>query len=61
MEQRAQGKFNLFVRLYRSTGCRLQEINHLRDTDVNPRTKTIFIHEKPCTDCPDCRDRGMAR
>jgi integrase len=25
---------------------------------VNPYTKTIFIHEKPCSDCPDCRSRG---
>ncbi len=58
MERGAEGKFNLLVRLYRSTGCRLQEITHLRDTDVNPHTKTIFIHEKPCTDCADCRDRG---
>jgi integrase len=58
MERKAKGEFNLLVRLYRSTGCRLQEITHLWDTDVNPHTKTIFIHEKPCTDCPDCRDRG---
>jgi integrase len=58
MERTAKGKFNLLVRLDRSTGCRLQEITHLRDTDVNPHTKTIFIHEKSCTDCPDCRDRG---
>jgi integrase/recombinase XerD len=58
MERAAGGKSNLLVRLYRSTGCRLQEITHLRDTDINPHTKTIFIHEKRCTDCPDCRDRG---
>ena len=58
MEQIAKGKFNLLVRLFRSTGCRLQEITHLWGTDVNPHTKTIFIHEKACTDCPDCRDRG---
>ena len=58
MERRAKGKLNLLVRLFRSTGCRLQEITHLWDTDVNPHTRTIFIHEKPCTDCPDCRDRG---
>ena len=58
MERTAKGKFNLLIRLYRSTGCRLQEITHLWDTDVNPHTKTISIHEKPCTDCPDCRDRG---
>jgi hypothetical protein len=49
MERTAKGKFNLLVRLYRSTGCRLQEITHLWDTDVNPHTKTIFIHEKPCS------------
>jgi hypothetical protein len=58
MERRAKGKFNLLVRLYRSTGCCLQEITHLWDTDINPYTKTIFIHEKTCTDCPDCRSRG---
>jgi hypothetical protein len=58
MERRAQGKSNLLVRLYRPTGCRLREITHLWDTDVNPHTKTIFIDEKPSTDCPDCRDRG---
>lgn len=50
MERTAKGKFNLLIRLYRSTGCRLQEITHLWDTDVNPQTKTISIHEKPCTD-----------
>jgi len=44
MERRAKGKFNLLVRLYRSTGCRLQEITHLRHTDINPHTKTILIH-----------------
>jgi integrase/recombinase XerD len=58
MERTAKSKFNLLARLYRSTGCRLQEITHLHYMDVNPHTKTIFIHEKPCTDCPDCRDRG---
>jgi integrase len=58
MEKTATGIWNLLVRLYRSTGCRLQEITHLCDADVNPYTKTIFIHEKPCTDCPDCRSRG---
>lgn len=58
MERTAKGKWNLLVRLYRSTGCRLQEITHLHDTDVNPYTKTIFIHEKACMDCPDCRARG---
>jgi hypothetical protein len=36
MERRAKGEFKLLVRLYRSTGCRLHEITHLWDTDVNP-------------------------
>jgi len=58
MERTAKGKWNLLIRLYRSTGCRLQEITHLYDTDINPHTKTILIHEKPCTYCPDCRARG---
>ena len=58
MERTAKGKFNLIVRLYRSTGCRLQEITHLHAKDVNQHRKTISIHEKPCVDCPDCRARG---
>jgi hypothetical protein len=41
MERTAKGKWNLLVRLYRSTGCRLQEIAHLQGTDVNPYTKTV--------------------
>jgi integrase len=58
MERTAKGKFNLIVRLYRSTGCRLQEITHLYAKDVDPLRKTISIREKPCMDCPDCRARG---
>jgi len=33
MERRAKGEFNLLVRLYRSTGCRLQEITHYLDPE----------------------------
>ena len=58
MERAATGKHNLLIRLYRSTGCRLQEISHLRSEDINLHTKTIFIREKPCKDCADCRAQG---
>jgi integrase len=58
MESSAKEDFNLLVRLFRSTGCRLQEITHLHGTDVDGRTKELIIREKPCTDCPDCRARG---
>jgi hypothetical protein len=52
MEKTATGIWNLLVRLYRSSGCRLQEITHLRGIDVNPYTKTIFIHEKTLLGLP---------
>jgi integrase len=58
MERTATGKHRLLIRLYRSTGCRLQEISHLRSEDVNIHSKTILIHEKPCKDCADCRAQG---
>jgi integrase len=58
MERAASGKHSLLIRLYRSTGCRLQEISHLRSDDINTHAKTIFIHEKLCRDCADCRAQG---
>jgi site-specific recombinase XerD len=58
MESTATGKHRLLIRLYRSTGCRLQEITHLYREDINVHTKTILIHEKPCEDCADCRAQG---
>src|SRR5262249_37298233 len=59
MEKAATGKkWNLLVRLYRSTGCRLQEITHLRGEDVSVHTKTMHIREKHCEDCADCRSQG---
>jgi len=58
MESTATGKHRLLIRLYRSTGCRLQEITHLYREDINIHTKTILIHEKPCKDCADCRAQG---
>jgi integrase len=58
MESTATGKHRLLIRLYRSTGCRLQEITHLYREDINVHTKTILIHEKPCKGCADCRAQG---
>ena len=58
MESTTTGKHRLLIRLYRSTGCRLQEITHLYREDINVHTKTILIHEKPCKDCADCRAQG---
>jgi integrase len=49
--------FNLLIRLFRSTGCRLQEITHLRRENVDRRTMTISIEQKPCVDCANCRSR----
>jgi integrase/recombinase XerD len=58
MERTAKDKFNLLIRLFRSTGCRLQEVTHLTDKDIDPRTKCVSIHQKPCKDCSDCRAQG---
>jgi integrase len=58
MERIAKDKFNLLIRMFRSTGCRLQEVTHLTDKDIDPRTKCVSIRQKPCTDCPDCRAQG---
>jgi integrase len=61
MESCTEGKkkyvFNLLIRLFRSTGCRLQEITHLRRENVNRRTMTISIEQKPCFDCANCISR----
>lgn len=58
LEKHTTGKINLLVRLFRSAGCRDMEIAHLRDTDLNVRTKEIMIRQKPCNDCKKCRSRG---
>jgi integrase len=58
MDRTATGKHSLLIRLYRATGCRLQEISNLRSEDINIHTKTILIHEKQCKDCADCRAQG---
>jgi len=46
------------VRLFRSTGCRKNEIAHLRHEDISPRTKEILIRTKDCHDCPNCISQG---
>jgi integrase len=58
MEKATKGKPNLLVRLFRSTGCRKLEIAHLRHEDILPRSRTIIIRPKPCSDCADCRAQG---
>jgi integrase len=58
MEKHSTGKINLLIRLFRSTGCRKNEIAHLRREDISPRTKEIMIRAKECHDCPNCISRG---
>jgi len=52
MEKRSTGKINLLIRLFRSTGCRKNEIAHLRREDISPRTKEIMIRAKESTIVP---------
>jgi integrase len=58
MEQCTTGKLNLLIRLFRSTGYRLQEITHLYSHDINVRTKEITIRQKPCDFCRNCISLG---
>jgi hypothetical protein len=58
MEHCTTGKVNLLIRLFRSTGCRLQEITHLYSRDINVRTKEIIIRQKPCDFCRNCISLG---
>jgi integrase len=58
MEAHTRGKANFLVRLFRSVGCRKQEIAHLNHTDISVRTKEILIRQKPCFHCPNCISRG---
>ena len=57
LEAASVGEINLLIRTFRQTGCRDMEIAHLDDTDLLD-SKEIFIREKPCSDCKDCRSRG---
>lgn len=43
MERTATVKYSLLIRLYRSTGCRLQEISHLCSEDINVHTRDDLI------------------
>ncbi len=57
LEAASAGEINLLIRTSRQTGCRDMELAHLSDTDLLD-SKEIYIREKPCSDCKDCRSRG---
>ena len=57
LETESVGEINLVIRTFRQTGCRDMELAHLNDTDLLD-SKEIYIREKPCSDCKDCRSRG---
>ena len=57
LEAASAGEINLLIRTFRQTGCRDMELAHLNDTDLLD-SKEIYIREKPCSDCKDCRSRG---
>ena len=57
LETASAGEINLLIRTFRQTGCRDMELAHLNDTDLLD-SEEIFIREKPCSDCKDCRSRG---
>jgi hypothetical protein len=49
----------LLVRFLVGTGCRDQEVAHLRWEDIDWNQKTIWIHAKKC-DCAECaKDKGL--
>jgi integrase/recombinase XerD len=57
LEAAGVGEINLLIRTFRQTGCRDMELAHLNDTDLLD-SKEIYIREKPCSDCKDCRSQG---
>jgi integrase len=57
LEVASLGEINLLIRTFRQTGFRDMELAHLNHTDLLD-SKEIYIREKPCTDCKDCRSRG---
>jgi integrase/recombinase XerD len=57
LEAASASEINLLIRTFRQTGCRDMELAHLNDTDLLD-SKEIYIREKPCSDCKDCRSRG---
>jgi len=57
LEATSAGEINLLIRTFRQTGCRDIEIAHLNHTDLLD-SREIYIREKPCSDCKDCRSRG---
>jgi integrase len=57
LEATSVGEINLLIRTFRQTGCRDMELAHMNDADLLD-SKEIFIREKSCSDCKDCRSRG---
>ena len=57
LETASAGEISVLIRTFRQTGCRDMELAHLNDTDLLD-SKEIYIREKRCSDCKDCRSRG---
>jgi integrase len=57
LEAVSAGEINLLIRTFRQTGCRDMELAHLNHTDLLD-SKEIYIREKFCSGCKDCRSRG---
>ena len=57
LEAASAEEINLLIRTFRQTGGRDMELAHLNDTDLLD-SKEIYIREKPCSDCKDCRSQG---
>jgi len=54
----SEGSTNLLIRTFVAIGGRDQEISHLTKADLDSRRKVVKVQPKPCTDCPECRQRG---
>ncbi len=54
----SEASTNLLIRTLVATGGRDQEISHLTKADLDSRRKVVRVQPKPCTDCPECRQRG---
>jgi integrase len=54
----SEGSTNLLIRTFVAIGGRDQEISHLTKADLDSRRKVVKVQPKPCTDCPECRQRS---
>jgi integrase len=54
----SEGASNLLIRTLAATGGRDQEISHMTKADLDSRRRVVRVQPKPCTDCPECRQRG---